>query len=81
MMGTLFHCSAGVDYSSLLGTILRFSENSPTSRCVDINIRDDTVFEEDEIFTVLLTDIPSEGVVLRPDMANVTIIDETCKLL
>lgn len=34
-----------------------------------------------ETFTATLTDSPSDGVILRPDEATVTIIDDTRKLL
>ena len=72
---------AGVDYSSILGAILRFSETSPNRQCVDITIREDDVFEDPEIFTVTLVDSPSEGIILSPDIATINITDETCTLL
>ena len=72
---------AGVDYSSILGAILRFSETSPNRQCVDITIREDNVFEDPEIFTVTLVDSPSEGIILSPDNATINITDETCTLL
>ena len=69
--------TAGVDYSSIQGTTLRFSENSPSSSCVNVSIREDNVLEDTEMFTVTLTDIPSEGIVVRPDLAAITISDVT----
>ena len=59
--------------------ILRFDQ-ATSRRCIDIGIRDDNVIEPDEeTFTATLTDMPSEGIILDPDLAVVTILDETRK--
>ena len=57
--------------------ILRFSE-AVSRQCTTVSIREDDIVEPDsETFTATLTDIPSEGIVLRPDLATVTILDES----
>lgn len=72
-----FSCTAGVDYGSVNNVILRFSE-AVSRQCTTVSIREDDIVEPDsETFTATLTDIPSEGIVLRPDLATVTILDES----
>ena len=67
---------AGVDYTSIRGTRLVFSETS-TRQCVDVSITDDDILEEDEDFTATLVDMPSEGIVIDPDEATIVIVDDT----
>jgi hypothetical protein len=69
--------TANVDYSSVSNAVFRFSP-SVTRQCTTVAIREDNAVEPDsETFTATLVDTPSEGIILRPDLATVTILDET----
>ena len=69
--------TAGVDYVSVNNAILRF-DPATSRQCFDIGIRQDNIVEpETETFNATLTDIPSEGIILRPDQATIAIIDDT----
>ena len=73
---SMYISPAGVDYTSIRGTRLVFSETS-TRQCVDVSITDDDILEEDEDFTATLVDMPSEGIVVDPDEATIVIEDDT----
>ena len=66
----LFSFAEGGDFTTL-SIVLTF--DPATSRlCKNITITDDNVPENDETFTVILTD---SGITLSPDTATVTIVD------
>ena len=67
---------AGVDYTSVRRTTLRFSETN-VRRCVDVQIREDDLLEEEEESFTATLDRPGDGVNIDPELATVSILDET----
>ena len=60
----------------------RFPANSPSSRdCFNIAITNDTIYEIDESFTLVLRQDPfsppSETILIQPNNTNVTILDKS----
>ena len=61
-----------------------FSEIDTADKCVTVETTDDSIFEEDETFTVTLSvDSPSEGVTVTEGMSQttVTITDDDGKFI
>ena len=66
--------SADVDFSAVSSTSLFFSGASGVD-CVSIFIQDDSIVEQNETFSVLLTSSNS-AIELSPSSATITIIDD-----
>ena len=63
---------AGEDYTTVQSTLTLTPVN--TEKVIVVNITDDGLFENDELFTVVLREAPA-GVTLNPASAEVTITD------
>ena len=67
-------CStAGADFNQISAQ-LSLSANS-LQQCVSVGIVDDTIFEDNEIFTAVLTTADPQVTVLDPPSAVITILD------
>ena len=64
---------AGEDYTTVRSTLTLTPVNPETT--IVVNITDDALFENAEIFTVVLSGAPA-GVTLTPDTAEITISDD-----
>ena len=67
----------GIDYTSL-SMDLTFN-NVTTSRTVSVTTSNDTVIEDEETFTLALTENDDAVDMLMPQSATVTITDQTSK--
>ena len=68
--------SAPGDYNAV-STVLIFDEDTSTN-CVTFTGVEDNVVDPNENFTVVLTS--QDDVILMPNMAVVTIVDQICKI-
>ena len=69
-----FYSTEGNDYIPVSEN-LTFDPQGSLQECLDISLVNDTVYEEDEMYSVFLVN-NNPNVVIRPASATVTIIDE-----
>ncbi len=71
---------AGNDYEETTAT-LTFGPSFPTRQCADVAIVQNTILEGAESFSVQLTPVGSDTIILAPATATVLITDQDCKLI
>jgi uncharacterized repeat protein (TIGR01451 family) len=69
--------ASGADFTAMVGATLSFAANSTTSQTVDVAITNDALDEDDEQFTLTLSDLSATGnVTLGAATATGTIVDD-----
>ncbi len=70
-----FAALAGLDYVSVINMPIILSASMQTIQ-ISVDLNDDPIFENNEMFRGILTIISGEGVSLSPGTADATIIDD-----
>ena len=71
---------AGNDYEETTAT-LTFGPSFPTRQCANVAILQNTILEGEELFSVQLTAVGSDTVILAPATSTVFITDQDRKLI
>ena len=69
---------ADLDYKAAT-VMLNFNSTNPAMKCTTIQIISDNMTEENEQFSVVLTSVSPDGIIME-DTACITIIDEPIEI-